>query len=222
MQTQQRRIPISGANGMNKIWAELLPHYQAELDNFKRNVNMLKAGNGQMKPVVRILEPVQVKILNKGIKRFAFKKGEPVYNDNKAVIGDFAPEMQKLSGVEFSDREQQEKGTVLKFKNDRPVKMLVGYFNTNSYSVLNPPTLETNARANDRGQADIRIANALLIPGLYPVNVYTYSYEAGENELVLSKGRVLILGFIDGNLDISTHDAGVGINGTPAIDWLFY
>ncbi len=195
MQTQQRRIPISGANGTNKTWAELLPHYQTELDNYKRNIALLKADTGQVNTGVKAFEPVQVTILNKGIKRFAFIKGQTVYNDHKAVIEDFAPELQKLSGVVFSDKEQQEKGTVLTFKCDKPVKVLVGYFNTNSYSVLNPPTLETNAQANDRGQADIRIANALLIPGLYPVNVYTYSFEAGENELVLGKGRALILGF---------------------------
>jgi hypothetical protein len=222
MQTQQRRIPISGANGTNKTWAELLPHYQTELDNYKRNIALLKTGNGQVKPGVKTYEPEQVTILNKGISRFVFKKGEKVYADNKAVIEDFAPELQELSGVLFSEKEQQEKGTVLTFKSDRPVKVLVGYFNTNSYSVLNPPTLETNAQANDRGQADIRIANAMLIPGLYPVNVYSYAFEAGENELVLGKGRVLILGFINGNQEIATHDAGVGASGAPAIDWLFY
>jgi hypothetical protein len=222
MQTSQRRIPISGTDGKNKTWKELLPHYQTEFDNFKRNVAMLKANNGLVNVNIKAFEPATVSILNKGIKRFVYKKGEAVYNDNKAVIEDFAPELRNLSGVVLSDKEQQESGTVLKFKNDKPVKVLVGYFNTNSYSILNPPTLETNAQANDRGQADIRIANALLIPGLYPVNVYSYSYEAGENELVLGKGRVLVLGFIDGTQEIPTHDANIGTNGIPATDWLFY
>jgi len=222
MQTAQRRIPISGANGTNKTWAELLPQYQTEFNNFKRNVEMLKASNGKVKAESHAFEPVSVSILNKDVTRFQYKKGSSVYSDNKSVIDDFSPELQKLSGVVFSDKEQQEKGTVLKFKSDKPVKVLVGYFNTNSYSVLNPPTLETNAQANDRGQADIRIANAMLIPGLYPVNVYSYSYAAGENELVLGKGRVLVLGFIDGAQEIPTHDANIGTSGTPSVDWLFY
>jgi hypothetical protein len=222
MQTQQRRIPISGANGTNKTWTELLPHYQMELDNFKRNVALLKRNSGQSVTEVKAFEPVAVTVLNEGAKRFSLKKGAAVYSDNKAVIEAVAPELQKLSGVVFSDKDQQEKGTLLKFKNDQPVKVLVGYFNTNSYSVLNPPTLETNAQANDRGQADIRIANALQVPGLYPVNIYSYSYPSGENELVLGKGRVLVLGFVDGNLEIATHDAGVGVVGAPAVDWLFY
>ncbi len=222
MQTAQRRIPASGADGKNKTWAELLPQYQTECNNFKKNVEMLKANNGKAQVQVQAFEPVPVILLNKDAKRFTYKKGTAVYNDNKSVIEDFTPQLQKLSGVVFSDKEQQEKGTVLKFRCDQPVKVLVGYFNTNSYSILNPPTLETNAQANDRGQADIRIANALLLPGLYPVNVYSYSYGAGENDLVLGKGRVLVLGFIDGAQEIPTHDANIGTNGKPSVDWLFY
>jgi len=225
MQTAQRRIPISGVNGTNKTWAELLPHYQSELDNFKRNLKMLES-SGDKSAVVqksKVLQPVEVTILNAGLKRFPLQNGQQVYADNEAKIEGVAEELQKLSGVQLSGEEQEKNGTVLKFKTDKPVKVLVGYFNTNSYSVLGPPTLETNAQANDRGQADIKIANALFIPKLYPVNVYTYSYDAGENELVLGKGRVLILGFIDGNENIAIHDAGMtkDENG-PAVDWLFY
>jgi hypothetical protein len=222
MQTAQRRIPISGADGKNKTWEELQPHYQAELDNFKRNLNTLRSGTVEKN--IKVYEPAKVTVLNAGAKWFDLKKGSQVYPDNnKAVISDVAPELQQLSGVQFSDKQQQEKGTVLKFKCDKPVKVLVGYFNTNSYSVLAPPTLETNANANDRGQADIKIANAMLIPGLYPVNVYNYRYEPGEHELVLGKGRVLILGFIDGDEEIPIHDAGITQDeGGPAVDWLFY
>lgn len=223
MQTAQRRIPISGRDGKNKTWAELLPQYQTELDNFKRNLHTLQS-TGEVVKIDKMLEPVKVTILNKGVKRFPLKKGEQVYSDNKrSKIEGVAEELKNLSGVQFSDREQGNEGTTLKFKSEKPVKVLVGYFNTNSYSTLRPPTLETNANANDRGQADIKIANALLIPGLYPVNIYTYKYEAGENELVLGKGRVLILGFIDGNETIPVHDAGMteDENG-PAVDWLFY
>jgi len=225
MQTAQRRIPISGVNGTNKTWAELLPHYQSELDNFKRNLKMLES-SGDKSAVVqksKVLQPVEVTILSAGLKRFPLQNGQQVYADNEAKIEGVAEELQKLSGVQLSGEEQEKNGTVLKFKTDKPVKVLVGYFNTNSYSVLSPPTLETNAQANDRGQADIKIANALFIPKLYPVNVYTYSYETGENELVLGKGRVLILGFIDGNENIDIHDAGMtkDENG-PAVDWLFY
>ncbi len=224
MQTSMRRIPIAGKGGINKHWDELLPHYQNELEVFKRNIETLKANGGaKISEELKVYDPVSVKILNKGVKRYPLAKGQQVYSDNKTVINGVCDELQKLSGVQFSDKQQQEKGTVLKFESKKPVKVLVGYFNTNSYTILEPPTLETNALANDRGQADIKIANALDVPGLYPVNVYSYKYEPGINELILGKGRVLILGFIDGNEEIKIHDAGVG--GTEdgaAVDWLFY
>jgi hypothetical protein len=148
--------------------------------------------------------------------------GQMVYNDKDFRIEAVAGELKNLSWLKMNNKLQQEHGTFLQFQNEKPVKVLVGYFNGNSYSILPPPTLETNAQANDRGQADIKIANALNIPGLYPVNVYSYSYPAGKNELNLGKGQVLILGFIDGDQEIVIHDAGMGLNGLVPIDWLFY
>lgn len=222
MQTQQRRIPITGRDKTNLTWIEMLPHYQNELDNFKRNIETLKitGAGGQEAPV---LQPAKVKVLNANAKTYSLLPGQKAYSDQNAEILEVADELKLLKGVQFSDKTQQNEGTVLRFENDKPVKVLVGYFNTNSYTTLRPPTLETNAAANDRGQADIKIANALRFNGLYPVNVYTYLYEPGVNELNLGKGRVLILGFIDGNVDIPVHDAGISEtkDGVP-VDWLFY
>ncbi|MEP0368012.1 MAG: glycoside hydrolase family 20 zincin-like fold domain-containing protein [Cyclobacteriaceae bacterium] len=225
MQTAQRRIPITGRDGTNKTWVELLPHYMTELDVFKGNIEKLKSNNdaGQAMKSNKVFAAADVTILNKGAAMYPLKKGQKVYTDNKAEIIEVAPDLRRLSGVRFSDEQQQKEGTVLRFKTDKPVKILVGYFNTNSYTALRPPTLEFNALANDRGQSDIKIANAMLIPGLYPVNVYSYSYEAGQHELILGKGRVLILGFIDGEEEIMTHDAGVtDSEDGVAVDWLFY
>lgn len=40
---------------------------------------------------------------------------------------------------------------------------------------------------------------------------------------MLGKGRVLILGFIDGEEDILIHDAGItNSEDGMAVDWLFY
>jgi hypothetical protein len=225
MQTAQRRIPISGINGTNKTWKELLPHYQLELDNLKRNVSMLKnkGNNSGISRKNGVFTPANVEILNKEMKKIPIEKGQLIYGDKEFIIEKVAEELQNLSALQLNNRQQQEQGTVLQFENASPVKVLVGYFNGNSNSILAPPTLETNAQANDRGQADIKIANALLIPGLYPVNVYSYSYPAGKHELILGKGQVLVLGFIDGNQEIITSDAGLAETGIKApIDWLFY
>ena len=224
MQTQQRRIPISGRDGANKTWAELFVHYQNEFENFKRNVETLHGkGDNPATLTYPVLEPAAITVRSPFDGRFALKPGEKIYSDNNTRIAEVAPELSQLQGFRFQDREQQERGTTFRFANQDTVKIVVGYFNTNSYTILQPPTLETNATANDRGQADIKIANALRLDGLYPVNVYTYTYEPGEHELNLGKGRVLILGVISGKTNIRMHDAGITENkdGAP-VDWLFY
>jgi hypothetical protein len=43
MQTGQRKIPVGGDDGKNETWTELLPYYQEEYDNFKKNINLLKS-----------------------------------------------------------------------------------------------------------------------------------------------------------------------------------
>ena len=48
MQTQQRKIPISGAEGKNKTWNELYVHYQRELDNLRKNIVLLKTATVQV------------------------------------------------------------------------------------------------------------------------------------------------------------------------------
>lgn len=221
MQTQQRRIPISGAGGKNKTWEELLPHYLIEVENFKRNIEQLKKTGENVKEET-ILEPVDVAILTKGITTYPLQTGQQPFNNHRATIAKVADGLQKLNGIKLDAAQQGKEGLVLRFRNDRPVKALVGYFNTNSYAVLQPPTLETNANANDRGQADIRIANAMMVKGLHPVNVYTYLFDAGENELILDKGLALILGFISGDTEINPYDAGKGLEEGKTVDWLFY
>ncbi len=55
------------------------------------------------------------------------------------------------------------------------------------------------------------------------VNIHTYTFKAGENQLTLGKGRVLILGFIDANQKIETRDVGfIGKDEKEVVDWLFY
>jgi len=224
MQTAQRRIPISGRDGKNKTWEELLVHYEDELEIFMRNVESLrheKESPGEKK--IRALDPAEVQILDPDVKLFRYETGEKVYSDHNYRIERFAPELSGMKGLQLSMEEQMKKGTRIRFKNDIPVRVLVGYFNGHSYSILSPPTLETDATAHDRGQADIRVANALYIPGLHPVNVYSYHYEPGDNTLELGTGRVMILGFMDGRQEIQMRDAGIGAEDTELpIDWLFY
>jgi hypothetical protein len=223
MQTKQRRIPIDGTDGNFKTWTELLPKYKEELQKLKINIEHLKTSGGTTSIRIRNdLKPVDVEIISKGINLYPLQKNQKIYTDEDYRITDIADELKNLQGLMLSFEKQRNEGTKLEFRNEVPVKIVVGYFNGHSYKILQPPTLETNASANNRGQADIRIANAIEIPGLYPVNIYTYYYEPGTHSFELEKGIALILGFIDGKQEIETCDAGIGVGVDKSVDWLFY
>jgi hypothetical protein len=82
--------------------------------------------------------------------------------------------------------------------------------------------LETDASANDFGQSETKIRNALLISGLPPVNVHSFSFKPGNNVLTLPKGIALVLGFIDDEAPLKPRDAGLVPGGVKKeLDWLF-
>jgi hypothetical protein len=223
MQTQQRRIPIIGDNGSNKTWEELLPKYQEEYNKFCNNVAKIQKTPNEAIAIIKEWSPAKVSLLDKNCEWYTLQKGAMPYTEQLNSIKEVAPELKGLRSLRFSSENQEKEGTEIHFKNEAPIKVLVGYFNGNSMKLLPPPALETDANANDRGQADIKIANAIDIPGLYPVNIYSYAFDKGENTLKLSKGLVFIVGFIDASQTITVRDAGLGnTDKNGGIDWLFY
>jgi hypothetical protein len=225
MQTAQRRIPIGGDDGNNKTWAELLPHYERELANFKRNLDLLKASkDGKIETKEgKPWQPVDVTLLSESKGTYAVKNGTKVYGTPISELVKVAPELQNLKGIAFEETEQNEKGTHLKFKNSKPVKLVVGYFNSDQKRFLFPPSLETDAAGNAHGQAEVILASAMNLKELPRVNIHTYTFQPGENKLDLGKGRVLILGFIDANQTVTPRDVGyIDAGEKGAIDWLFY
>ena len=144
------------------------------------------------------------------------------------MIKQVAGELKELQGVWMSFAEQVKNGTSLQFTSNQPVKLLVGYFKTQRGAFvtdtlfLKEPELETNAGADDYGQSDIKISNAVAIDGLPPVNMHSYSFGAGTHELKLGKGVCLILGFIQGDQVIPVYDAGLmSDKKSLSVDWLF-
>lgn len=222
MQTAQRRIPIGGDDGKHKTWEEMLPLYERELVNLERNIERLKASEDGKLRKEEVKPWISAEVtLQQEAKRYAVKKGQQVYEGIPATA--IAGELKALKGVYISQEEQIERGTRLKFRNDKPVKVVVGYFNTDQKRFLLPPVLETNAAGNLRGEAEVVIANAMEVKDMPRINIHTYTFDAGNNELVLDKGRALILGFIDAEQEIKDRDAGlVGADEKKAIDWLFY
>ncbi|MDB5250572.1 MAG: hypothetical protein JWQ40_4966 [Segetibacter sp.] len=223
MQTQQRKIPVGGDNGNNKTWVELLPFYENELATFKRKIDSLKSPVAKSAAKQKVIyQNADVELITKPEAYYSITAGKELFIDTATYIKDFAEELKALNGLKLSRIKQMQEGTVLKFTNAKPVKVLVGYFNSKDGRFLQPPQLETDASANDYGQSETKIANAMLISGMPPVNVHTYSFKAGTNTLTLPKGVCLILGFVDENQLIKPYDAGLVPGGVKReLDWLF-
>jgi hypothetical protein len=222
MQTQQRKIPIGGNDGKNKTWKELLPFYQQELTNFIKNIDSLKSPvkAASAKEKVKLM-PADVK-LSEPASFYSIGTGKELFADTATYIKDFAEELTLLQGVKLATAQQVKEGTTLRFTNQKPVKVLVGYFNSKDSRYLQPPQLETDASANDFGQAEAKLSNALIISGMPSVNVHTYTFKAGENTLRLGKGIALVLGFVDDAQPFPVRDAGLISGGVKKeLDWLF-
>lgn len=223
MQTQQRRIPIGGNDGKNKTWEELLPFYVEELQNFKRNIELLKSTKGTARAEVATLTPAKVEFTGKSHGTFSLQVGARPFTEREYVIEGLAVELKNLTGIKYSFVELDDNKTEVKFKTDKAVKMVVGFFQSDKTEFLSPPTLEFDASANFYGQADIKILNAMRISGLPPVNVHTYAFEPGEHALLFDNDVFLLLGFMDGTEEIKPRDAGFTAEGkAPGLDWLFY
>ena len=97
---------------------------------------------------------------------------------------------------------------------------MVAFYKETKAGDLAPPTLETDASANDFGQAEIKIANAIKTNEGRLLNLHSYTFPKGKNTLSLGKGAVLVLGFINENEPLRIHNAGFDGSGKD-IDWLF-
>lgn len=236
MQTGQRKIPIRGAGAKYKTWVEMLPLYERELGAFEHNIDSLRAagkaggtasgaaaGNTSAAPAPAVspLTNASVTILSGARGSFTVGQGAQPFTDTALTIKAVAPELAGLRGVRLSRAGQMTGGAAITFTSAAPVKVLVGYFVSKAPGYLRQPELETNASANDYGQADIRIGSAVQLPDQPSVNVHTYSFPAGKNTLVLGKGVCLVLGFIGDSQPIHTYNAGLNEPGAKDIDWLF-
>lgn len=222
MQTAQRKIPIRGVDGTFKTWAEVLVPFENELVHFKHKLDSLKANPTNTKATIEILKNEDIVLPSTMSNRFTIDNNAQPFSDSSFVITAYAKELKGLQGVKMSFAKQAQSGTSITFSNSNPVKVLVGFFNKKEQPYLKAPELETDASANDYGQAETKIANGLIIKGLPPINIHTYSFKAGTNTLTLAKGACVILGFINGNDTMPLYDAGLTEKGVKKeIDWLF-
>ncbi len=197
----------------------MLPVFEKELHTFERKIDSLKAQTGAGQKQVRTFKPAEVQLKNQAY--FPVKAGENIYSDTTSTIVALAPELQNLRGLKMAKKQQQTERTTLTFHTNKPVKLLVGFFTEkNTALYLRAPELETDASANDYGQAEIKITNGVQIEGYPPVQVHSFSFDAGDHTLHLGRGQCVLLGFVDGSQEIPVFDGGLA-GSQKNIDWLF-
>lgn len=222
MQTQQRKIPFRGVNATYKEWWEVLPEFEKELSQLKKRIDSLGSATANTAAAANTtLKPVFVTVTSNTRPQYKVEKGVRPFADSAYTITNLAPELQGLQGFTTSWADQAQRGSHLTFTVRQPVKLLVGFFQSKAPGFLAAPELETNAAANDYGQADVKIANAVLLEGLPPVNIHAYTFKAGTHSFSLAKGACLILGFIPDNTPMRIYDAALQAGGRKEVDWIF-
>lgn len=219
MQTKQRKIPMRGVDKTFIHWKEMLPVFTKELNHFKRSIDSLKLAGQGNENKLKAFDNAPVKLLS-GQERYVITGGTVVYADSMIRIKDVDGQLLGLEGIKLNKAQQIKSGTTLKFSNAAAVKVLVGFFNKKDAAYLKAPELETDASANNYGQSEIKISNALVLEGHPPVNIHAYSFGAGTNTLTLGKGACMVLGFIDDRKAMRIYNAGLDGKGKD-IDWLF-
>jgi hypothetical protein len=221
MQTAQRKIPLRGVDGTFKTWQEVLVPFESELTHFKHKIDSLKR-----QPPAKIAEAilfgnVDPQLSGNPSRYKVDSTGQP-FTDTSLTIRYLAKELKSLKGIQQTFQKQRKEATAISFTTQDSVKLLIGFFNSKDTLYAQPPELETNAYANTRGQAEIKIANAIVIPGMPTVNVHSYDFPPGQWSLKIPKGLVMVLGFIRNDQPFPVYDAGLTEKGAKKeIDWLF-
>lgn len=225
MQTSQRKIPMRGVDGTYKHWKEMLPVFAKELHIFRYKIDSLKKNAGK---TVVTTKPFNNATVQAAVDYINLENDAAIFPDTALIIKNIVTELTGLKSISISFKQMQQAAKAISFTVDKPVKVLVGYFKTQRGAFttdtifLKAPELETNASADEYGQAEIKISNAIAIEGMPPVNVHVYNFKAGTHTLKLEKGVCLILGFVDGDTIIPAYDAGLmGDLRNKNIDWLF-
>ncbi len=223
MQTQQRKIPYRGVNATFIHWREILPEFKKELQVFEKKIDSIRhAGNKGTIAERQKIKPAEVTLLGGSGQFYQLASGSRADFSGAGKIEQVSPVISGLKGVVVNHEEQITAGTTISFSTSVPVHLLVGYFNDTSRRYLMPPQLETNATANEFGQAEIKVANAVLIEGMPAINIHAYSFGAGTHTLRLAKGMCIIAGFADGSVPVPVFDAGLSAKSKPKeVDWLF-
>ena len=219
MQTAQRRIPVGGDNGKMKTWSELTGVYQAELDAFKANIEKLKHPVAQTDIVILPARAASVELITQKSQLTTLQKGTILFeNRPDTPVDSLAPELVGLQALVLNRDTTRIVGTSVEFSCDKPVKMLVGFFQDDDPKWAKVPKLEIDATGNEYGQAEPILTNAISIVQMPKVNIHAYHFTAGHHTINLPKGIIMIAGFTEEG--IKPRDVGLQGAGDE-VDWLF-
>lgn len=213
MQTSQRKIPFPGGvhgNGTNYLWLQLIPIYKKELEDFRAEVALLERGNTTMSESK--LKPwlsARFKLISTNADIYQVEIGARVFTDRNFVIQGLAPELNGLTGIRFSHSAAKKgRNQPIEFEASEPVQVLIGYFNSDDRTWMQPQRLENDAQADERGGVDTIIANGVIISGCPNIDIHMFRYEAGRQKLEFTgKGSFLILGVVPQSENIQKRDA---------------
>lgn len=228
MLTSQRRIPVGGDGGKYSTWSEMMPVYQEEFDNLKKNIASLTSEGNVGQNNVKVKSASDALIfkgndkngyvtLADGYKTVTLKKGAQLFEGRDEAVDTIAAELQGLKALVLNRDSARINGVTLEFDCKKPVKMLVGFFVDDQTKFARPPKLETDATGNEYGQAEPVLANALIMTKMPIANIHAYSFEAGHHVINLPKGIIMVAGFTGS--DIKVRDAKLNGAGTE-VDWL--
>lgn len=221
MQTKQRKIPMRGVDASFKHWTEMLPVFETELANFRQSIDSLSQRTTIVEQAQKKLAVAEVDFLD-DVKLTSLKKGAQLYADQELVVTHLPEELVGLQAVMVDAAKQKQEGTLLRFISSTPVKVLVGYYNSADKGFAPKPVLEIDASANDYGQAETKVRNALRVQYMPMVDVHSYSFPAGNNELKLPKGEAVILGFVSDHELQHPYNADVDNQGDDVDDLFGY
>ena len=219
MQTGHRKIPFGGAangTGTNYHWSQVLPLYEKELADFRVQVagltNSQSVATGNAAPITAW--PVaKFKLISTNAETYDVKVGSKPFADRKYLISELAPELNGLTGIRFSHEAAKSGHYVpIEFEASEPLRILVGYFQSERDIWLQVPNLDFASQADERGGVDVLLRNAAAIDECPVVNVHAFRFEAGRNKLeLIGKGSFVILGVVPQSAKLEKRDAKVGL-----------
>jgi hypothetical protein len=213
LHTSQRRIPVTG--GPDTLhWRDLLPVYQKELNIFRGRLANLrqnagapsfsqneKDGKPQLLPQVTFtLAP------NAKAQQFMLRNGEELQLSTRKpiTIANVAPELQGMKGI----RVDAGLSSPIHFTLSAPAQVLVAF-------------LRGGPENTDAESWNPVLFNAITTAKNAPLTAWAKPLPAGDNDLDLSHGTGVVLGFVPQELHMQPHAAAAPGGQPENLDWLF-